>query len=164
DWNCIAANFTERSNKDCRKRWVNRVSGGLKKGLWSEEEDGKLREAVQRLGQRWTLVAEVVGCRSADQCANRWQHHLDPQLDRREWTKAEDDQVLQAVHEHGRTWKAIRDQYFPGRSPNDVKNRYTILAMSTSTVTKRKTKTKTQKKKTMRTNSSPFLLGPPPTL
>jgi hypothetical protein len=52
DWNRIAANFTDRSNKDCRKRWVNHVSGGLKKGPWAEEENAKLREAVQVLGQR----------------------------------------------------------------------------------------------------------------
>jgi hypothetical protein len=24
-----------------------------------------------------------------EECAKRWQHHLDPRLNRREWTKAE---------------------------------------------------------------------------
>jgi hypothetical protein len=52
DWNRIAAKFTDRSNKDCRKRWVNHVSGGLKKGPWAEDESAKLCEAVQLYGQR----------------------------------------------------------------------------------------------------------------
>lgn len=53
DWHRIAAKIPNRTNKDCRKRWVNKVRGGLRSGPWSEAEDQKLRDAVEKYGQRW---------------------------------------------------------------------------------------------------------------
>lgn len=52
DWNRIAAKLPGRTNKDCRKRWVNKVCGSLKKGAWNKEEDERLRDAVSIHGQR----------------------------------------------------------------------------------------------------------------
>ncbi|KAF2658221.1 hypothetical protein K491DRAFT_290395 [Lophiostoma macrostomum CBS 122681] len=127
DWCRIATKLPGRTNKDCRKRWHNSVAGGLKKGQWSKGEDAHLSRGVERFGQRWTLVAEVVGSRSADQCAKRWQQSLDPDLDRSEWREIEDQTLIEAVHKLGRHWKDIQRQHFPGRSKNCIKNRYTVL-------------------------------------
>lgn len=87
DWNRIAAQLPGRNNKDCRKRWYNKVAGGLRKGPWQPEEDGRLKEAIREHGQRyttmilrsvctwleviadwsrWTVVAPLVGTRSAE--------------------------------------------------------------------------------------------------
>ncbi|EEQ35762.1 conserved hypothetical protein [Microsporum canis CBS 113480] len=118
DWQKIAAVLPGRSNKDCRKRWFNVLSGGLRKGAWSPEEDSFLRDAVRVEGKSWMRVAQHVPQRTADQCAKRWQHFLDPTLDRSEWTVEE---------QHGRHWLAIRNQYLPLRSPNSLKNQYSIL-------------------------------------
>ncbi|KAM5346096.1 hypothetical protein ACJ41O_009101 [Fusarium nematophilum] len=57
DWHRIAAKLPNRTNKDCRKRWVNKVRGGLRSGPWSEAEDQKLREAVEKYGQRFTILS-----------------------------------------------------------------------------------------------------------
>ncbi|KAF2245537.1 hypothetical protein BU26DRAFT_433024 [Trematosphaeria pertusa] len=127
DWCRIAAKLPGRTNKDCRKRWHNSVAGGLKKGQWSKSEDIQLARGVQQYGQRWTLVANVVGSRSADQCAKRWQQSLDPELDRSEWRDAEDKVLIEAVQKLGRHWKDIQRHHFPGRSKNCIKNRYTVL-------------------------------------
>lgn len=127
DWCRIAAKLPGRTNKDCRKRWHNSVAGGLKKGQWARSEDIQLSKGVHKFGQRWTLVAEVVGSRSADQCAKRWQQSLDPELDRSEWRESEDKVLIQAVQELGRHWKDIQHLHFPGRSKNCIKNRYTVL-------------------------------------
>lgn len=51
DWQKIAAGLPGRSNKDCRKRWFNVLSGGLRKGAWSPEEDSYLRDAVRIEGK-----------------------------------------------------------------------------------------------------------------
>ncbi|ROT35242.1 hypothetical protein SODALDRAFT_329430 [Sodiomyces alkalinus F11] len=128
DWHRIAAKLPGRTNKDCRKRWVNRVRGGLRSGSWSEAEDQMLRDAVAQFGQKWTKIAQVFGFRSPDQCAKRWQYTLDPKLDHREWTTPEDHLLLDLVQKVGRDWKSICHQHFPTRSRNDVKNRYTILS------------------------------------
>ncbi|KAF2639514.1 hypothetical protein P280DRAFT_39259 [Massarina eburnea CBS 473.64] len=127
DWCRIATKLPGRTNKDCRKRWYNSVTGGLRKGQWAKSEDIQLARGVQQYGQRWTLVANVVGSRSADQCAKRWQQSLDPDLDRSEWREAEDKVLIDAVHRLGRHWKDIQRQHFPGRSKNCIKNRYTVL-------------------------------------
>lgn len=52
DWNRIAAKLPERTNKDCRKRWVNKVCGSLKKGPWEADEDQRLRNAVGLHGEK----------------------------------------------------------------------------------------------------------------
>ncbi|CAA9960373.1 Myb DNA-binding domain protein [Pyrenophora teres f. maculata] len=127
DWCRIADSLPGRTNKDCRKRWHNSVAGGLKKGQWSSSEDQLLVRGVEQHGQRWTVVASCVGTRSADQCAKRWQQSLDPNLDRSEWRDVDDTMLVSAVHRLGRHWKDIQIEHFPGRSKNDIKNRYTVL-------------------------------------
>ncbi|KAF4504956.1 hypothetical protein G6O67_006961 [Ophiocordyceps sinensis] len=129
DWHQIAARLPGRSNKDCRKRWVNTVCGGLNKGSWSQDEDRRLLEALRTHGPKWVLVAERVGARSADQCAKRWQHGLDPQFKRGNWTADEDKLLLSLVQQYGRDWKRIQSHgSMCNRSKNDVKNRYTIMS------------------------------------
>ncbi|RYP12478.1 hypothetical protein DL767_011260 [Monosporascus sp. MG133] len=128
DWNRIAAKLPGRTNKDCRKRWINKVCGSLKKGAWSEDEDARLREAIRAHGQKWTVIANIVGLRSPDQCAKRWQYCLDPRLDHGRWEPAEDERLMNMVQIHGREWKFIQEREFPTRSRNELKNRYTTLS------------------------------------
>ncbi|OTA82982.1 hypothetical protein M434DRAFT_24887 [Hypoxylon sp. CO27-5] len=123
DWNRIAAKLPGRTNKDCRKRWVNSVCGSLKKGAWNEDEDERLLSGIVKHGQRWTLVANEVGFRSPDQCAKRWQSNLDPNLERGSWTAVEDELLMSLVEEKGREWKMIKERSFARRSGNELKNR-----------------------------------------
>lgn len=127
DWRSIATKIPGRTNKDCRKRWHNVLSGGLNKGYWTEEEDKLLTHAVQTHGETWTVVADVVKTRSADQCAKRWKQCLDPQLDRSEWTELENRRLMEACAVKGRRWKEIQMEHFPTRSRNSIKNQHTIL-------------------------------------
>ncbi|KAI1323302.1 Homeodomain-like protein [Xylariaceae sp. FL0255] len=128
DWNRIAAKLPGRTNKDCRKRWVNKVCGSLKKGMWDYAEDQRLIAAVEKHGQKWTLVANEVAFRSPDQCAKRWQSKLDPILKHSSWTAEEDALLMKLVDENGRGWKMMQEQYFPERSANELKNRHTVLS------------------------------------
>ncbi|KAI5926693.1 Homeodomain-like protein [Camillea tinctor] len=128
DWNKIAVKLPGRTNKDCRKRWVNKVCGSLKKGAWKSDEDERLVSAVEKHGQKWTLVANEVGFRSPDQCAKRWQSKLDPSLEPGGWTAEEDKLLLTLVRENGREWKKFQEQSFSKRSTNEIKNRHTSLS------------------------------------
>ncbi|EAU32760.1 predicted protein [Aspergillus terreus NIH2624] len=127
DWTVIANKIPGRTNKDCRKRWHNVLSGGFNKGYWTEEEDELLTLAVQTHGEIWTAVAEVVKTRSPDQCAKRWKQCLDPQLDHSEWTEEDNRRLVQAAAVKGRRWKEIQIEHFPSRSRNSIKNQFTIL-------------------------------------
>ncbi|KAF2173925.1 hypothetical protein M409DRAFT_16193 [Zasmidium cellare ATCC 36951] len=126
DWMAVADKMPHRTNKDCRKRW-SKVCATLKKGPWSSDEDSRLQQGVNRHGCKWTLVAQVVESRSADQCAKRWQHSLDPHLDRSEWKPEEDRLLLEAVRQYGQSWTSISEAKFPRRSKTDIKNRYSII-------------------------------------
>lgn len=57
DWDKIAKNLPGRSNKDCRKRWLNVVAGGLRKGAWTSYEDSQLQEGVKEFGSRLDGIA-----------------------------------------------------------------------------------------------------------
>ncbi|RAO64727.1 uncharacterized protein BHQ10_000739 [Talaromyces amestolkiae] len=108
--------------EDCRKRWI-KLDSKINKGLWSQEENKRLHEGVAKYSTVWTEVAQVVGTRQPDQCAKRWQHFLDPDLDRSEWTPEEDNILLAEVEKRGRNWAQIVDEVLHRRSANDAKNR-----------------------------------------
>lgn len=115
NWNQIAPKLPGRTNKDCRKRW-SKVRENVKKGAWSSAEDERLQSAVERFGYRWTIVAESVGTRHADQCAKRWHHSLNPTLDHSEWSPEDDERLLAVVDVYGRNWTTVRETTFPFRS------------------------------------------------
>jgi hypothetical protein len=50
---------------DSRRRWT-KIKDNFNRGTWSRDEDESLRVAVERFGQRWALVTEVVETRSPD--------------------------------------------------------------------------------------------------
>ena len=53
DWLEVASNLPGRSNKDCRKRWKYVLEKNIRKGSWTPEEDGRLREAFKQHGMRY---------------------------------------------------------------------------------------------------------------
>ncbi|KAM5383753.1 hypothetical protein ACJZ2D_001742 [Fusarium nematophilum] len=154
DWHRIAAKLPNRTNKDCRKRWVNKVRGGLRSGPWSEAEDQKLREAVEKYGQRWTVISQEFGSRSSDReyvvewywnqpAADDWSRNrvrqtmaVYPRSQARAsgmdfWraqSRVQDYLLLELVQKFGHDWRLICCRHYPTRSRNDVKNRFTILS------------------------------------
>ncbi|KAL4877729.1 hypothetical protein BJY04DRAFT_230331 [Aspergillus karnatakaensis] len=128
NWNEIARHIPGRSNKDCRKRYYNRFTGGLRKGSWTQDEDDRLFQLVERYQYRWAMIAQKMETRNADQCSKRWHHCLNPELERSPWTDKENELLLSAVGTHGSSWKDIQRCHFPTRSANNIKNQYTILS------------------------------------
>lgn len=60
DWNRVAASLPGRTNKDCRKRWVNRLCGERKMGPWDREEDKLLLEAMENYGPRFVASSQSI--------------------------------------------------------------------------------------------------------
>ncbi|RYO89434.1 hypothetical protein DL762_003230 [Monosporascus cannonballus] len=127
NWKEIANKLPGRSNKDCRKRYLNEMAGTLKKGPWSKEEDALLIKLVEKHSPSWVAISQAMGTRNADQCAKRWQHSLNPELDRHPWQESENQLLLRALATHGTSWKDIQKRHFPARSTNNIKNQYTVL-------------------------------------
>jgi hypothetical protein len=69
---------------------------------WSWEEDERLRQAVEKLGtDSWMQVALAVSGRNNKQCQERWQNHLDPDVNKKRITHEELQIIERLQTEHG---------------------------------------------------------------
>nr|QIR83206.1 MYB transcription factor [Ophiocordyceps sinensis] len=146
DWHQIAARLPGRSNKDCRKRWVNTVCGGLNKGSWSQDEDRRLLEALRTHGPKSVPsphpLVKTLTWHAAD---GFWSPNESERAVRISAQNGgsmastpsssvltvsfQDKLLLSLVQQYGRDWKRIQSHgSMCNRSKNDVKNRYTIMS------------------------------------
>ncbi|KAJ0812171.1 putative transcription factor MYB-HB-like family [Helianthus annuus] len=97
----------------------------VKKGAWNEDEDNKLRAYIQRYGHwNWRLLPKFAGLsRSGKSCRLRWMNYLRPNIKHGNFTKEEEDTVLELHEKLGNKWSEIAS-YLPGRSDNEIKNRW----------------------------------------
>ncbi|KAL8208122.1 hypothetical protein R6Q57_007534 [Mikania cordata] len=98
---------------------------GLKKGAWSEDEDNKLRAYIQRYGHwNWGLLPKFAGLsRSGKSCRLRWVNYLRPDIKHGNFTKEEDELIVEFHQKLGNKWSEMA-AYMPGRSDNEIKNRW----------------------------------------
>ncbi|EDR29448.1 hypothetical protein, conserved [Entamoeba dispar SAW760] len=91
---------------------------------WKKEEDELLLQAVEEFGtKRWHLVAQRIPNRTRKQCRERYCNHLDPDIIKVPWTEKEDQILKEAKALYGNRWTLIKMK-LPGRTANQVKNRY----------------------------------------
>jgi hypothetical protein len=94
------------------------------RGVWSQQEDDLLSQAVTRLGpSRWRDVAKFIPTRSPKQCRERWHNRLAPTLRRDPFEPWEDQIIVEKQRELGNHWALIA-RSLSGRSPGAVKNRW----------------------------------------
>ena len=96
-----------------------------KRQPFTPEQDQFITNLVnQSNGKRpnWKLIAEHLG-KTARQCRERYRMYLAPSLTNQVWTQEEDQLLLDLVKKNGKHWAKFKP-YFPGRSDNNIKNRY----------------------------------------
>jgi myb proto-oncogene protein len=128
NWAAVALLVPGRIDIQCRSRWVNTLDPTIDRltGKWTLEEDAKLTEAVKKFGNSdWVAAAELIPGRTNKQCRQRWIKHLDPGINRGEWTVEEDAKLTDAVKEHGRcrNWAAVAS-LVPGRTDKQCLSRW----------------------------------------
>lgn len=100
----------------------------FKKSKWTPEEDQLLIESVNKNGMgNWSLVCLTVPGRSGKQCRERWINQLCPELNRHSWDPQEDAILIRQHNVYGNFWTKIA-QFLPGRSANNIKNRWSWLS------------------------------------
>ncbi|XP_071706041.1 transcription factor MYB124-like isoform X2 [Rutidosis leptorrhynchoides] len=72
NWAIVASKFSNKTTRQCRRRWFTYLNSDFKKGGWSQEEDMLLCEAQKIFGNRWTEIAKVVSGRTDNAVKNRF--------------------------------------------------------------------------------------------
>jgi hypothetical protein len=70
----IAQQIDDRSGKDCRSRYVNYVDPGLKRTMWTHEEDAVIKRMHKSLGDKWSKFMAFLPGRSDN--AIRTRYHI----------------------------------------------------------------------------------------
>ncbi|KAH0787485.1 Myb-like DNA-binding domain containing protein [Histomonas meleagridis] len=96
---------------------------------WTEEEDERLKTAIHVHGSdNWSIIATFVGGgRTKSQCSQRWRRVLDPKINKSNWTKEEEEKLIEAVKSFGtKAWTRIASE-MGNRSDVQCRFRYNFL-------------------------------------
>lgn len=112
--------INHNQQQSVKKRSGKRIS-------FTNKEDEILKKLVGMYGtKQWRLVASMINGRTPKQCRDRYTNYLIPGFFRGEWSNEEDLLLMNLYSIHGPKWSIIKN-FFPNRSSNSIKNRWTYF-------------------------------------
>jgi Myb-like DNA-binding domain len=104
---------------------LRKINPATNKADFTESESATIIEQ-RASGQSWSEISKCLTNRTADQ-VKLYHEKINPSRKKSKWSPAEDDILLSAQSRFGNKWLLITET-LPGRSSNDVKNRWNLLA------------------------------------
>ena len=71
-WTDIARFVPSRTSKQCRERWFNRLRPDLKHEPFEPWEDHLIIQKQKEIGNKWSVIAQLLPGRSPGAIKNRW--------------------------------------------------------------------------------------------
>ncbi|KIO13068.1 hypothetical protein M404DRAFT_994019 [Pisolithus tinctorius Marx 270] len=129
NWSLVSRYVSEDATPvQCSTRYQRSLDPSVKRVNWTLEEDARLRIAAAAYGQSWVDVAAAMPGRTNDQCRDRWNEQVNPNLNRSPWSPEEDKALLDVVRENeNAAWKEISKLLGTGRTDTMCRNRYLTL-------------------------------------
>lgn len=98
----------------------------IKGGVWRNTEDEVLKAAVMKYGpNQWARIASLLHRKSAKQCKARWYEWLDPSIKKTEWSREEEEKLLQLAKTFPTQWRTIAT--YVGRTSAQCLEHYEYL-------------------------------------
>ncbi|CAK73981.1 unnamed protein product (macronuclear) [Paramecium tetraurelia] len=139
DWSSIASMMPRRDAFKCKQKWLQMLKLPLQQAPWTFAEDNLLQKIIyefqtQNKGNKWSQIATALNKandqqvhRNGKQCRERWNNHLNPNINRNPWQLSEDLDLMCLAKELGKKWALISKKLKVARSENNVKNRFNCL-------------------------------------
>jgi hypothetical protein len=83
NWNAIAAMLNNRTGKQCRERWLTKLSPTLISEAWTPEEEEALIRLQSLHGNHWAKFRADIPWRSTTSIKNKW-----VSLQRKKWSES----------------------------------------------------------------------------
>lgn len=90
---------------------------------FTESENQVIKDLVKRIGEDWEAISKKLPGRTPKQCHDRYINYLREGLKNDPWSSQEDETLINMYNAIGPKWTKMMI-HLPGRSGNDIKNRW----------------------------------------